>query len=255
MEINIYETLLAQTRATKALVQGRAYQRLNVHYEVGESINRLIDASMQFVPFSMKRQYAELLVPLEINKVKPYTVDSEAALLKCEQILSILAPGAGNIEDSSKSGSDIGRIVPIGKRVFVIHGHDLPNTLRLKAMLKERFSLAPIVLSEQPSRGRSIVEKFELEAGLAAFAFALMSPDDLVSNEQSQYPQARPNVLFELGWFYGRLGRNRVCILLNERTRLPSDLDGIGRVYFHDSVDEKLGEIEAELRAASLIPQ
>ena len=67
------------------------------------------------------------------------------------------------------------------------------------------------------------------------------------------YNQARPNVIFELGWFYGRLGRDRVCILYRKGTSIPSDLGGIGRGEFTDSVEEKIIEIEAELEAAGLL--
>ena len=72
-------------------------------------------------------------------------------------------------------------------------------------MLKERFGLIPVLLAEKPSRGRSIIEKFESEAEDIAFAFVPLTPDDLVAKGEQEYSQARPNVLFELGWFYGRL--------------------------------------------------
>jgi predicted nucleotide-binding protein len=67
--------------------------------------------------------------------------------------------------------------------------------------------------------------------------------------------QTRPNVVFEIGWFYGRLGRGRVCILFKEGTRIHSDLDGVVRVQFTTSVEEKIVEIEAELLAVGLLKQ
>lgn len=70
---------------------------------------------------------------------------------------------------------------------------------------------------------------------------------------RQSYSQARPNVIFELGWFYGRLGRSRVCILFQEGSKLHSDLDGVLRIQFRESVEEKLGEIEKELKAAGLL--
>ncbi|MDY6875340.1 MAG: nucleotide-binding protein [Chloroflexota bacterium] len=137
--------------------------------------------------------------------------------------------------------------------VFVIHGHDELNLLRLKEFLRERWGLEPVVMFGEPGRGRTLIEKFEDEAQRSSFALALMTPDDLIQVGDGTYAQARPNVIFELGWFYGRLGRERVCILFKEGTRLHSDLDGISRIEFQDDVRKKIGEIEKELLAAGIL--
>jgi len=128
-------------------------------------------------------------------------------------------------------------VVPIpeptaSRTVFLIHGHDELNLLRLSKLLKDRWKLDSIVLKDKPGKGRTLIQKFEEEAPAASFAIALLSPDDVVQGTGSEYPQARPNVVFELGWFYGRLGRDRVCILLRAKTKIHSDLDGISRIDF-----------------------
>lgn len=142
---------------------------------------------------------------------------------------------------------------PKGKAIFIVHGHDELNLYRLKDLLRERYSLDPIVLSSEPGKGRSIIEKFEDEAQRAAFAFVLLTPDDLITKNDAEYSQARPNVIFELGWFYGRLGRERVCILYKKGTKIHSDLDGVSRIEFTGSVIEKISEIENELIAVNLL--
>jgi predicted nucleotide-binding protein len=119
--------------------------------------------------------------------------------------------------------------------------------------LKERYGLTPVILSEQASKGRSIIEKFESEARDISYAFALLTPDDFISQTGTTYSQARPNVVFEIGWFYGRLGRDRVTILFREGTSVPSDLDGILRIQFHKSIEENVRDIENELLAADLL--
>lgn len=124
--------------------------------------------------------------------------------------------------------------------------------MRLQAMLRERFNLQPVVMSGAAGRGRTLIEKFEQLATECAFAFVLLTPDDEVSTDAGEYTQARPNVAFELGWFYGRLGRDRVVMLLREGTRIHSDLDGVSRIQFIRYVDEKIGEIETELEAAGI---
>lgn len=142
---------------------------------------------------------------------------------------------------------------PKGRAVFLVHGHDELNLLRMKELLRDRYGLEPIVLSNEAGKGRSIIEKFEDEAQRAAFAFVLLTPDDVISKSDTEYSQARPNVIFELGWFYGRLGRDRVCILFKRGTKIHSDLDGVSRVEFSDSVVEKVTEIEKELVAGQML--
>ena len=149
-------------------------------------------------------------------------------------------------------------VVPIpeptaSRTVFLIHGHDELNLLRLSKLLKDRWKLDSIVLKDKPGKGRTLIQKFEEEAPAASFAIALLSPDDVVQGTGSEYPQARPNVVFELGWFYGRLGRDRVCILLRAKTKIHSDLDGISRIDFVESIEEIADQIDKELKAAGLI--
>ncbi len=139
------------------------------------------------------------------------------------------------------------------RRVFIIHGHDELNLLRLERILQSRWGLNPVIMSEQPGQGRTLIEKFEEVAVDSSYAIALMTPDDQISLKDGAYAQARPNVIFELGWFYGKLGRRRVCILFKKGTKIHSDLDGISTIRFNESVEEKLVELENEFVAAELI--
>lgn len=141
------------------------------------------------------------------------------------------------------------------KQIFIIHGHNEAKRRELSDMLKERFGLEPIILSEQPDQGLTIIEKFEKHASQCSYAFALFTPDDIISDGDTQYFQARPNVIFELGWFYANLGRSRVCILdqASDKSRIFSDLQGIMRVQFKDNVSEKFMEIERELKSVGII--
>lgn len=142
---------------------------------------------------------------------------------------------------------------PKTRDVFIIHGHDKKATLELEKVQKEKFNLIPIILSYEPGKGQTLIEKFEEEASSCSFAFAIMAPDDVVRTESGSYTQARPNVIFELGWFYGKIGRDKTCILSKKGTKIHSDLKGISQIIFQDSISEKFLEIESELRSAGLI--
>lgn len=141
------------------------------------------------------------------------------------------------------------------KKVFIIHGHNEAKRRELKDLLENRFGLEVVILSEQPDQGLTIIEKFEKFAANCSYAFALFTPDDIVTNGSTQYFQARPNVIFELGWFYANLGRARVCILdqASEESRIFSDLQGVMRIQFTNSINEKYIEIERELKTGGII--
>jgi predicted nucleotide-binding protein len=108
------------------------------------------------------------------------------------------------------------------------------------------------MLSE-PGKGRPLTDKFEEEAQTCSFVFALFTPDDEVFNSAQTYNQARPNVIYETGWFIGRLGRQRVILILKDGAEIHSDLHGVSQVRFLNTVEEKFREIQQELRAAKII--
>ncbi|HEX3697630.1 MAG TPA: nucleotide-binding protein [Polyangia bacterium] len=118
--------------------------------------------------------------------------------------------------------------VPNTRRVFVVHGHDEEAKLATARFL-EKLQLDPVVLSEQPNEGRTIIEKFEHHADVS-YAIVLLTPDDVGAPEEAPdvlRPRARQNVMLELGYFIGRLGRSRDCALYKDGVELPSDLHGV----------------------------
>jgi predicted nucleotide-binding protein len=114
-------------------------------------------------------------------------------------------------------------------KVFVVHGHD-DGAKQTVARFLEKLEVQPVILHEQPNGGRTIIEKFEAYADVA-FAVVLLTPDDrggtMGTPFEKQSPRARQNVILELGYFLGRLGRDRVCGLYKEGTEVPSDFQGV----------------------------
>lgn len=136
------------------------------------------------------------------------------------------------------------------KKVFVVHGHEEAKrdaVGRFLAMLE----LEPIILHEQANKGRTIIEKFEDHAD-AGFAVVLLTPDDLGALAQDRddlKPRARQNVILELGFFIGKLGRNRVCALKSRCVENPSDVDGMVYINLDEPDAWKTGLVR-ELKAA-----
>ena len=152
--------------------------------------------------------------------------------------------------DESKLEDNKMREDPQQNQVFVVHGHD-EGMKESVARALGKLGLEPIILHEQPNRGRTIIEKFE-DFSVINFAIVLLSPDDMGCSK-SDYPgaanpRARQNVIFELGYFIGKLGRNRVAaILRGEDTEKPSDIDGIAYISYDSS--EWKSSLAMELKA------
>ena len=135
-------------------------------------------------------------------------------------------------------------------KVFVVHGHD-DGTKQKVARFLERLDLEPVVLHEQPSKGHTVIEKFEDHSDVG-FAVVLLTPDDVGAIEDRPddlKPRARQNVVFELGYFVGALGREKVCALAKGNIERPSDYDGV--VYIPlDNGDGWRMKLVKELKAA-----
>ena len=123
-------------------------------------------------------------------------------------------------------------------KVFIVHGHGELIKVTVARTL-EQLGLKPIILHEQEDYGNTIIEKFESNATDIGFAIVLLTADDMgisrkdieKSNTENREPKAskraRQNVVFEMGYFMGKLDRAHVFLLLEDGVEKPGDLDGI----------------------------
>lgn len=121
--------------------------------------------------------------------------------------------------------------------VFVVHGHD-EELKQSVARTLEKLGLNPVILHEKANKGRTIIEKFS-DYSNVEFAVVLLSPDDIARarNSDSESYRARQNVVLELGFFLGKLGRERVASIFrpHEDFEMPSDYDGVIFIEYNDS--------------------
>lgn len=112
-------------------------------------------------------------------------------------------------------------------KVFIVHGHDGALKHHV-ARIIEKQGIEPVILSEQTNRGRTIIEKFEEYSDVGG-AICLFTSDDLGRSKKDDREQARArqNVVFETGYFMGKLGRNHTIILADKGVDMPSDLLGV----------------------------
>lgn len=143
------------------------------------------------------------------------------------------------------------------KKVFIVHGRDDAAKANLEAFVRE-VGLEPIVLHRQADEGQTVIEKFEKHSKVG-YAFILLTPDEVAylasesskpEAERNTERRARPNVIFEWGYFVGRLGRSRVCCISTGQVVVPSDMSGLVTKRYQSSVDEVAYSIIKDLRAA-----
>lgn len=137
-------------------------------------------------------------------------------------------------------------------RSFVVHGRNLPSLEKTKKLL-EALKIEPVVLMERPNKGRTVIEKFEEISESCDCAIVVMSPDDVgrladVTSDKEQ-SRIRQNVLFELGYFCGNLGRRSGSVILIEfgNIEIPSDLAGVVLLDGNSNFESLKQQIESEL--------
>ena len=132
--------------------------------------------------------------------------------------------------------------------VMMVHGHDKTAVLEVKDFLRAKYPFVdPVMMALETLGGATLPEKFERLAAEARGAIAVLTPDDIGSAVNAAVPQARArqNVVLEIGWFWGRLGRARCLLMSRGALEMPSDLSGVEcleyirspREHFHTLMD------------------
>ncbi len=162
-------------------------------------------------------------------------------------ILKAEDKAAGQVE------SRPGWLRPLRPKVFIVHGHN-ERYLRETVDAVRKLGLDPVVLRDRPNKGRTIIEKLE-DYSDVHFAVVLLTGDDIGGlrdhGEEGLSPRARQNVVYELGFFNGALGRGKVCALVERGVEKPSDYQGVLYIPL-DDLDRWKIDLGRELRAAGL---
>lgn len=132
------------------------------------------------------------------------------------------------VDSHDEQGSTSQMAQTHSNKIFVVHGHD-QGPKEAVARFLEALGLMPIILHEQPNKGRTIIQKFQDEAADVGFAIVLVTPDDVMKDGKLR---ARQNVVLELGFFLGRLGPSHVAALVKDQVEKPSDFDGVVYISF-----------------------
>ena len=132
-----------------------------------------------------------------------------------------------HLEDTRKEPVQPRRPPSDLRRVFIVHGHDEGPKEAVARFISD-IGLEPVILHEQASRGMTVMEKLIANSDVG-YAIVLLTPDDFgrTKSEANETPRARQNVILELGYFLGHLGRQRVIAVLKDEVDIPSDYMGV----------------------------
>lgn len=201
---------------------------------ITEIISDFIDNS------STRKNFTDILESLKLLNFATYNIDLveksiEDNALKPEEI-----KGIQKTKVTEKTYSK--------EKVFIVHGHDdgLKNEV---ARLIERQNIEAIILHEQASGGKTIIEKIEINTDVG-FGIVLYTPCDVGSkkgNEKNLKDRARQNVVFEHGYLIGKLGRENVAAIVKGEVETPGDVSGV--VYIQHSGSWKF-ELLKELKGS-----
>jgi predicted nucleotide-binding protein len=155
---------------------------------------------------------------------------------KLESILHRLDIWSSDLGPEIMNRSGATRSSETDTPVFVIHGSDTTSAQIVARAIERATGRDVIILREKPNSGRALIEKFEDHAEEASYAVALLTADDegRRKGEATHQARARQNVIFEMGYFYGHLGRRRVSVLLDPTVERPSDMAGVVYITFSE---------------------
>lgn len=253
------EIELAVSRKSRSVEQLEAEEKKYRQYNAtlleklfaGGDIRSAFDATQSWGSYSARRVGNRWMGEIETT-VRTGPSDWELLernVSKQVRYLESVLERIGLFDEPEEASKDRASANIVKSRVFVVHGHD--PRYQAVARLIEKLGLDAVVLKEQPSEGRTIMEKLEAQSDVG-FAVVLFTPDDLGSASKSGAEvlgRARQNVVFELGYFVGKLGRKHVALLYVDGTETPSDLSGV--VYIPlDSNEAWAYLLVKELKAA-----
>jgi predicted nucleotide-binding protein len=227
--LNIFSVLtVASTNDSRvAELKGRIRSAIDKTFETDSRLYRILSEADDL----------EIVDPLGFPSVEAYRHglakgrDRSIALLQVaiDDMTEDLTVELTCLPSARKTEEASGEI-SIPNTAFIVHGHDEVARETVRGFLT-KLGVKAIILQEHANEGRTIIEKFEAKSGEATFAIILLTPDDMggiVGGDQCY--RARQNVILELGYFVGMLGRKRVCALKKGDIEVPTDYHGVAYV-------------------------
>jgi len=181
------------------------------------------------------QEYSHIGPQIVFPKTVPQLVqdlheDIERHLVRLRSLLSRL-----ELFDEPRLGgavTDASERTARGRSVFIVHGHAGREDAVARVVNEHpTLGLKAVILGEAPHGGsQTLIEKLERVAAPCGYAVVIYTGDDLgrAVDADGLEPRARENVVLELGYFIGRLGRSCVTVLHDPSVEFPTDFRGVG---------------------------
>ncbi len=208
----------------------------NVHYSLSYITNYTTDDE-HIKAHNNGRKNAKSLLLAYIKEVEEFWEDEKIVPVSQEQPIQVIEQPKEEI-----------KLITNDKKIFIVHGHN--NEMKLEvARFLDKLGFDPIILHEQASEGKTIIEKIEAHTNVR-FGIVLYSPCDIGGKDVDNLnPRARQNVVFEHGYLIAKLERKNVVALVKDSIEIPSDISGI--VYIQMKDNWQL-DIAKEMKSAGL---
>lgn len=207
---------------------------------------RYIDAAnVRLLKIKSSNRASSQLRDIAQSNVRPgvFFVYNEIGIIEGEKYVADITKDVlksiGNILDEQSSQSSLEVVKNASSsmtndRIFIVHGRDDKVKIEVARFI-EKLGFNPIILHEQASSGKTIIEKIEANTNVG-FAIVLYTACDIggIFGDSNQKPRARQNVVFEHGYLIGRLGRDKVCALVKSGVETPNDISGVVYVTLDD---------------------
>lgn len=133
-------------------------------------------------------------------------------------------------------------------RVFIGSSSEGLRTAKHIKEALEQMGIQTAMWSDQFAVGEPFVGILDRVLDTCNATVMVLTPDDRVMTRGATHAVARDNLVYELGLFHGRHGRNRTFVLATDDMKLPSDLAGVVYLRFDANRPEPaLNQLRREL--------
>ncbi len=213
-----------------------------------KDIQRLIDNPAKPNPSEWAMDVRDVLeetgyITDEITTALRTTINCNGAFAQYTDLLvATLKRVIKKIEKSSDNNIQGDDIVMTKENVFIVYSHKHTDIMReIKEFVREDLGFEPKTLDISNCTGGIWDALFEKTQDCQKAIIVMTEDDKVVSDDGSEYMQARPNVFIELGYMVSKCNLKNVTIVCSENCKIPSDISGlIHVVYKSDKWTESL---------------
>ncbi len=191
----------------------------------------------------------DMINDIKLHGAWEFTEDDvlrEVAVKGCEEISDdiLIYPEE---EHSKKTDKKIEPKMPeIPQRIFISHGSS-KEWLLIQNHIEKDIKLNTLELAQEPNKGRTVLQKLNEESDKCSYAVVVMTGEDKITDDETR---ARENVMHEIGFFQGKYGLEKVCLLHEDGTNIPSNIHRLVYIPFPKGViSATFGSLTRELKA------